>query len=169
RLVLSQAVEAGLQRGVRLVLRANPLDQRRDQALAPDHESLEVLCLAEAPAGFLVALLGLGEPVLEPRDDLAPLVRDLAEVIRALLLVAKLLLEPRDLLACRLELRGERFACALALVELRCVRLPCLLELRSEPLALLDGRRKLRLDALELRGKLRDPRFPLAERLAKPV
>src|SRR5690606_29207826 len=143
-LVLAQAVEAGLQGRIRLVLLANSLDQRLDQLLAPNHEALEVLGLAEPPTGFLVAFLGLGEAVFEPRDDLAPLVRDLAQVVRAFLLVAELLLEPRALLAGRLELGREL-------------------------LAPLGGRRELHLDALELRGQLRDPGLALAEGFAQAV
>src|SRR5690606_38908892 len=101
----AQPVEAGLQRGVGLLLRLQRLDQRLDQALAAAHEPLEVLRLRQPPLRFLVALVSLLDRFLELDDLIAPIVRELAQVLDALFLFLELGLEARDLLA-RLVERG---------------------------------------------------------------
>src|SRR5690606_29957779 len=157
-LVRAQPVEAGLERDVRLVLLPDPLDERLDELLAALHEPLEVLGLAEPPSRFLVAFLRLGEPVLEARDELAALVRDLAQVVRALLLVAQLLLEVRDLLARRRQLGRDRLALLILLLELG---------LEFLPLLVLRG--KLGLHGFELGRELHHARVALFERLLQPL
>src|SRR5690606_31967216 len=89
---------------------------------------------------------------------ISALVRDLAEVVRALLLVAQLLLEVRDLLASGREVGRGRLALLLLLLELGLERLP-LLVLRGE----------LGLHGFDLGRELHHARIALSQRLLQPL